>query len=543
MRISAAAVVTLVLAAVAFAQPIGVVDTIGGTYYDWQNGWSVWRTLCNATGHGVYAVWLYSGSDQTTFPDRGMRMNYYDYAMQRWVAIDTANHMNSGYPVFTDRNGFGSLDVDATGRPYVSAHMGTPLRPGLARELGHGSGLFEYSLGPEFHLWPAVAVTANGWMHLAVIDDASREELYYARSRTWGVWDPELRIPSPQPDPMGPRHNIAASKVSDRVCVTWVHSEGSPDPGYYRESTDGGTTWSNPVELPWPDAYGGDTLTSYHITSLFPYYDRQDRLHIVTDVMYYIGNSGFIMPAQIWHWCRDNTPQWHRVRWAGCDPEHLQAGVGYNATYACRASIGQDRFGGLHVAWEEFDSSNVEPGPPEVLRADIFWSQSTDNGYTWSDAEKLTERGTVSHRFPCVMDWMESAGGDHLRIIYMVDQVAGFFVQGEGDPTPNPVVVQSIELSGVEEGPAGTAESSFRLKPNPSGGRVEIEFGIERSQDVRLDVLDSGGRLVVRLEQGRLAAGQHRVEWDAGGHARGVYVVRLRTGDRAQMRKLVMTGR
>jgi len=344
------------LAATGVGSPliIGVVDTIGGTYYDWQNGWSAWRTLCNATGHGVYAVWLYSASDQTTFPDRSQRMNFYDYSTRKWAAIDTADYMRSGYDVLPhDRNGIGSIDVDTTeGRPYATTHLGSPIYPALCREVGHGSALFEYSNAPEGYLWPAVAVTANGWMHVAAIDNVSREGLYYIRSREWGAWDPSMHVPDDQPDPMGPRHNIAASKVSNRVCVTWEYSMGDPDPGFYRESTDGGETWSDPVELPWPDAYGGDTLTSYHITSLSPYYDRQDRLHIVTDVMYYIGNSGFIMPAQIWHWCRDNSPQWHRVRWAGCDPSHLQAGVGYNATYACRASIGQDRFGNLHVAWE-----------------------------------------------------------------------------------------------------------------------------------------------------------------------------------------------
>ena len=59
----------------------------------------------------------------------------------------------------------------------------------------------------------------------------------------WRSRKTPVGVAAPQPDPMFPNQNVAASKVSNNVCVTWEYSEGSPDPAFYRISTDQGKTW------------------------------------------------------------------------------------------------------------------------------------------------------------------------------------------------------------------------------------------------------------------------------------------------------------
>jgi len=492
-------VVLVVLFVSIGAAQVGRIDTVGGTTYDWWLTGPARRYIANAPDHGIPATWIRSLAEQTTFPDRNMGYNYYDYATRRWVGNDT-DHMQSGTDVYTERSGFGTVDVDpSTGVAYVSAHHGVvSLKSSIAREVGHGSFLFEYCEGNEGYLWPVTALDSAGWVHAALIDDATHDEVYYSRMRTWCQWEQPQHAAGTMPDPEYPSHNISASKTSGHVAETWVLADGSvPHWAYYRESRDGGETWSLPQELPPPDAFEGDTSESFHL-GVFPYCDGQGRLHVVAEVLPVVDSVSSIVPAEIWHWCPENTPAWNEVARAGCDPENLGATVGYNATYAGRPSIGEDRLGGLHVCWEQFDSLNIEPGPPEYLRADIWYCRDNrDNGASWQDPVRITVPDQTSKRFPCIYDY---AHEDTMRVLYLVDVVAGFFVQGEGHPTRNPVICQHIpiEVGGVEEKAEGGGMRAEPLMPTvlrvPDLARIDCR------------VLDIQGRDVTE-EKARLAPG------------------------------------
>ncbi len=521
---------------------VGAIDTIGGTTYDWQLGGPPYRMICNSPDYGIHVLWMYSASTQANFPDRNMRYNFYDYAASAWNWIDP-DYMQSGLNVFTGRVGYGNIDADpSTGVAVVSCHAGVPIHPDVARDLAPGAGTFEYCTGlpvMDAYLWPFISVGQNSTIHCVCIDDASRNMIHYSRIADWCNWDSARGMAAPQPDPDFPCHNIAASDVSHKVVLTWTFSGGSPDPGFYRESFDGGTTWEFPTELPWPPAYGGDTATSFHITSLFPYYDRQDRLHIVTGVMPYVGGHGFILPADIWHWCPDNTPNWVRIHRAECDPAHLQAQVGYNAIYACRPTIGEDSRGRLHVAWEQFDSSNVEPGPPPLLRADIFYSHdNSDNGQTWVPGVKITERNTTSHRFPCIIDYLS---GDTVYIAYMIDLHAGFFVQGGGPVTNNPIVVHKLPLMGIEEAPGAMLRSlELSARPNPFSHHTSLDYALPGPCRVKLEIYDMAGRRVGQLVNRFQVAGRYSVNWHRANLCPGVYVACLRANGRTLTEKLTI---
>ncbi len=530
---------------------IGVVDTIGGTTYDWQASGPALRMMVNSPDYGVHVLWMFSASDQTTFPDRNMRYNFYDYSARTWNWVDP-DFMQSGVNVFTERVGFGSLDRDPiTDVAVASCHHATgSLAPLVGRDMAPGAGIFEYCAGEptlDNYAWPWVSVGMNGYYHLACIDYSTKNDLYWSRATTWCNWDQAVSIPPPQPQPNFPDHAITTSKAtgSEKVCIAWEFAEGAPDPGFYRISTDGGTSWDNPVEVPWPSAYGGDTATSYHISSLFPYIDMNDRLHFAANVMPYVGGQGYVIPAQLWHWCEDNSPNWTHIVTATCDPQNLQAPVGYNALYACRQSMGEDQNNNLFIVWEQFDSVNVEPGPPELLRADIWWTHSSDNGQSWAEGEKITDGGAVSHRFPFILDNIT----DTVMVWYMIDQIAGFFIQGEGPATNNPIVVQKWENpygAGVKE------ERQERLKieacavPNPFSRTTRISYAVPHSGDVSLVVYDIAGRPVRSLVSGRSEPGRFTVVWDRRSDtgkkmAAGVYLYKLVLGTKRVTGKLILT--
>ena len=514
---------------------IGRVDTIGGTTYDWQLNGPALRMVCNSPDHGVHAVWMYSASTQTTFPDRRMRYNFYDYGAGEWNWIDS-DYMQSGVNVETERSGYGSLDADSAGLAIVSCHSGTPIHPSVARDMAPGAGIFEYCSGSpvmDDYLWPVIAVGQNQTIHCACLDNASRDLLFYSRVPEWCRWDTAIRIAPPQPDPMFPSHNIAASKVSPNVVITWVDAESAPSPGFYRESNDGGTTWGPPTQLPWPPAFGGDTAPSFYL-GMFPYCDLHDRLHIVAKVIPFVGGQGFFMPVELWHWCRENVPQWSRIHRAGwrtlCPlPEPC----------ASRPSIGEDRYGGLYVCWEQLDSLNCEPLTNQ-LRADIFYSRDNyDNGMTWQSWVRITDLDSSSKRYPSIMGCF---GSDTLHVVYEVDKVAGFFVQNQGPATDNPIVVHKVYVPvGIGSEPlAEVVGFELAARPNPFSGHTRLSYVLPSSGRVRLAVYDMTGRQVALLVDRFQAPGRYSVNWHTVDLSPGVYVAKLKTSSGSTVKKLVV---
>jgi hypothetical protein len=288
---------------------------------------------------------------------------------------------------------------------------------------------------------------------------------------------------------------------------------------FYLLSENRGDTWSSKTELNPPPAFGGDTVTRFSLPGLFPFFDSQGRLHIVAAVYPEVHDTTYSNPAEIWHWCPANQPHWAEIHRAGCDTEHQLADLGYNAIYADRPSMGEGNDGRLYVAWEQFDSSNVEP-QTNLLRSGIWVSRSQDDGGSWTPGLLVTERNTFSHRFPCVIDRMVSGGPseDTICVLYLMDQVAGFFVYNQGPATPNPVICQFIPspLVAVKETP--NAEVRMTTAATLVHGVLRLPVS---PFSLRTSLFDMTGRQVMALRPGpndisRLAPGVYFVRQASG---------------------------
>jgi len=503
-KLAVLALLTLAVSFVPAQGYIGRLDTLGSTTYDWQTGGPAAKCLVNASGYGLHAVWMWSvATSGTTFPDRNMRYSFYDFSTRRWTWPDS-NPMQGGVDVFPFRTGYGNVDADpATGVAIIGSHYsgagGVTIM--LAKDAEPGAGIFDYAEAESvlgLIQWPRIAVGQDGTIHVFAISSAY--VLGYTRilPGMWPHFEP-LRG-AIEPSPGFPSHNIAASKVSGRVCLIWELTTDEPEIGYLQTSTDNGATWTPPEQFLPPDAYGGDTVTSFGITSLYPWYDWQDRLHVVATVCPIVNDTMYIVPSQVWHYCADNTPQWNRIHIATCDPDHLMGSVGYNATYAGRPSIGEDNDGRLYVAWEQFDSSNVEP-LTNRLRAGIWVSSSPDNGASWTPGLLVTERNTFSHRFPSIVDRMVPGGPseDTVCILYMIDSISGFFVQSEGPVSFNPIVCQFIAspLVGAKE----VTNDELRVTNAPTIIRGVLRLPVSPFT-IHTSLFDMTGRQVMTLKPG-----------------------------------------
>jgi hypothetical protein len=81
------------------------------------------------------------------------------------------------------------------------------------------------------------------------------------------------------------------------------------------------------------------------------------------------------------------------------------------------------------------------------------------------------------------------------------------------------------------------------LKPLPTGAVSGVEVTLDRTEPVRIDVIDLQGRIVARLYQGLMTAGQSRHEWPRAGQsvARGTYFVRLARSAGTEVVRIAVT--
>ncbi len=76
--------------------------------------------------------------------------------------------------------------------------------------------------------------------------------------------------------------------------------------------------------------------------------------------------------------------------------------------------------------------------------------------------------------------------------------------------------------------------------PNPFNPNTVIEFNVQSSEFVTLNIHDVLGRKVATLLDEKLPAGTHKVDFDASTLASGVYYYRLRAGDRSASKKMIL---
>ena len=76
--------------------------------------------------------------------------------------------------------------------------------------------------------------------------------------------------------------------------------------------------------------------------------------------------------------------------------------------------------------------------------------------------------------------------------------------------------------------------------PNPFNPVTTISYSIDVSEQVSLKVFDTLGREVATLVDGVSAAGRYEVQFDAGQLPSGMYLYRLESGDKVEIRKMLL---
>ncbi|MEW6015406.1 MAG: T9SS type A sorting domain-containing protein [Candidatus Zixiibacteriota bacterium] len=108
-------------------------------------------------------------------------------------------------------------------------------------------------------------------------------------------------------------------------------------------------------------------------------------------------------------------------------------------------------------------------------------------------------------------------------------------------------IMNDIPLN-VADTPDNLLPNNFTVSqnfPNPFNPSTVIQFELPRAADITLDIYNILGQKVITLLKERKPAGKYRVEWDGNNSDRlpcasGIYLYRLRAGDQAVTRKMVL---
>lgn len=473
---------------------IGITDTAGTTYYDYQHNGTCGRMIDVDDLGVVSMVWMNGLTDGMT---RAVYHNIWDPVGGNFI-YDTIGVMISTSP----RAGYVCQTALVIEQFCFAFHQ----RPSNCSP-SHAVAVIPPVISePDWCyveeneleiIWPKIDADEENTLHLISTENPQNEPwipypIYYSR----GIpeYDPDGFVIGINWDPMSCggfeiwdtlmtiSPDIACSRHSLRCAAAWCHSmdDLSANPSQYNNeiymkvSEDGGLNWGDFTNVtqwtPWdPDCYhsGGDplecdrdTLRAYTDVSIL--FDEEDNIHLAFTTIgfwWYLpgeSDSGFSddTKSMIYHWSEEMgyysliADGWYEAYQPGYWQRNVQ-----------RPSLALDpQTGYLYCSYMRFDETTYSEGGFPM--ADAFVTVSTDNGMHWAVGTNVTNTtpdtipvpfGESEHErdvtvAPLVTDSI-------LHMEYIFDKDAGSLPQMEGGSTLNPVIYQRIPISEIPTSP------------------------------------------------------------------------------------------
>jgi len=93
-----------------------------------------------------------------------------------------------------------------------------------------------------------------------------------------------------------------------------------------------------------------------------------------------------------------------------------------------------------------------------------------------------------------------------------------------------------------EEGSQMPAEFGLQAAfPNPFNPQLTIRYGLTEDAQTSVKILNLQGQTVATLENRFQKVGNHELQWQAADNASGVYLVEVVSGEKSDLRKVLLT--
>jgi hypothetical protein len=188
-----------------------------------------------------------------------------------------------------------------------------------------------------------------------------------------------------------------------------------------------------------------------------------------------------------------------------------------------------------------------------VMAGFSAWTAAAQETYSWR-YYRVGNTGIQGDYNQAV--WVGPDGDPYIAGYDPIFEEGGFskFIQGENRATGSTgstsggIAVLTVQRPTTAVSPGAAPVVRLTLaqnQPNPFFAETQIRFGLPRAAHARLDIYDISGRLVRRLVDGTLPAGDHSVDWDGRSNgvtsmASGVYLYRLEAGGEAVERRMLI---
>lgn len=394
---------------------------------------------------------------------------------------------------------------------------------------------------------PAIALSGQ-YVHIAWNDRVSNEEIYYKRSTDGGVtWGANLRLTN---DPNLSTYPSISSSGSI-VVVSWSENRDGNYEIYYKLSTDNGGSWGADtrftndgavslqpcvsvsgqiVHITWHDnRNANDEIYYRRSTNGGVTWEAEVRLTTLPGTSFFASSyaSGqYVFTA--WVENSDGNPEIYSKRstdmgltWEANVRQTNNLAISIRPT----VTISGNNF---YITWQDGVDGNDE----------IYYRSSTDAGITFSGITRLTNEPAISV-YPC---HAVSASGVH--VVWRDFRDGNWEVYYKRNPSGNLVGMQNLS------GEIPKRYSLLQNYPNPFNPTTSIEFLIPplkgmdalggRGVYATLEIFDAPGRKIGTLVNGELSPGIYRVDWDASGHASGIYFYRLVAGNISETKKMTL---
>jgi hypothetical protein len=113
---------------------------------------------------------------------------------------------------------------------------------------------------------------------------------------------------------------------------------------------------------------------------------------------------------------------------------------------------------------------------------------------------------------------------------------------GDVDHANTTVWHDVVEITMSEEGSQMPAEFGLQAAfPNPFNPQLTIRYGLTEDAQTTVNILDLQGKTIATLENKFQKAGSYELTWQAIDNASGVYLVEVVSGEKSDLRKVLLT--
>lgn len=564
--------------------------SVGVTTWDVSTNGAVKPRLVNQGNGKLSAAFVYAKGDVAGgMPERGTGYNTTD-----------ANGKFGSEPTKrteTQRTGYSSMAVDTDGNEYLFAHKGG-FKILMTKKLKGQTTWTETEVPtsvPGGVLWcyPAIGGANGKTIHLLAITaptgTSTNGKLYqningamvYFRSKDGGItWDKkDILLPGIDStrynamDPDGYSVTAKGDKVAIGAYSSWNDNE-------VWISDDNGDNFMRKTVFDFPlNNYKTDQL--YNTKDIPPspsttdsliisstdgagitFIDNKNNVHVIVGAMNVKDDivdqntSWYPFSNGLYHWT-DAEPDSLRFIDAYSDadgdgtiPANAEIGS-YFVSLTSHPTLAQGADGKLYLAYsgmaEDFKNDNTN-----TYCRHIYMMYSSDFGKTWSapydltaDTKLFDTKNFLQEVAECTFPYFAPRVDDNLHLLYQMDYSPHWHITHPSTITVEfednyqvYTAIPTAQFVDVKENVA-PKDIQFALSPNPTNGRVRLDYNLEENADVTVVIFDVTGRLVANHDLSLQNAGKQSLQIDTPTTS-GLYLVRLQINGQYSTQRLVV---